>query len=126
MPTELRDDLSGISGIDEQQTPPPSPDDKTEKERNRFDRARQEITIQGLQQDIREREKYASRIFRLVVCWLSAILLIVIAQGVRWPWMSQYIGFDLPESVLIALVTTTTASVVGILLIVTRHLFPQR
>lgn len=126
MPTELRDDLSGISGIDEQQTPPPSPDDKTEKERHRFDRARQEITIQGLQQDIREREKYASRIFRLVVCWLSAILLIVIAQGVRWPWMSQYIGFDLPESVLIALVTTTTASVVGILLIVTRHLFPQR
>ena len=40
--------------------------------------------------------------------------------------MSQYIGFDLPESVLIALVTTTTASVVGILLIVTRYLFPPR
>ena len=28
--------------------------------------------------------------------------------------VSVYIGFDLPESVLIALVTTTTASVVGI------------
>ena len=126
MPTELGNDLSGISGIDEQRAPPPSSDDKTEKERSRFDRARQEITIQGLQQDIREREKYASRIFRLVVCWLSSILLIVIAQGVRWPWMSRYIGFDLPESVLIALVTTTTASVVGILLIVTRYLFPQR
>lgn len=126
MPTELGDDLSAISGIDEQRTPPPSSDDKTEKERSRFDRARQEITIQGLQQDIREREKYASRIFRLVVCWLSSILLMVIAQGVRWPWMSRYIGFDLPESVLIALVTTTTASVVGILLIVTRYLFPQR
>ena len=48
------------------------------------------------------------------------------AQGIRWPWLSQYIGFHLPEAVLIALVTTTTASVVGILLIVTRYLFPQR
>ena len=116
MPTELGDDLSSIS---EQQTPPPKPDDKT-------DRDRQEIANQELKQNIKEREKYASRIFRLVVRWLSSILLIVIAQGVRWPWMSQYIGFDLPESVLIALVTTTTASVVGILLIVTRYLFPQR
>ena len=122
MPTEIGDELSSVA---EQRTPAPGPDDKTERESNRFDRARQEITIQGLQQDISERKR-AGRIFRLVVCWLSSILLIVIAQGTRWPWMSRHIGFDLPESVLIALVTTTTASVVGILLIVTRYLFPQR
>lgn len=123
MPTEIGDDLSSVA---EQRTPAPGPDDKTEKESNRFDRAREELTIQGLQQDISERKTYAGRIFRLVVCWLSSIFLIVIAQGIRWPWMSRYVGFDLPESVLIALVTTTTASVVGILLIVTRYLFPPR
>ena len=123
MPTEIGDDLSSLA---EQPTHAPGPDDKTERESDRFDRARQEITIQGLQQDISERKTYAGRIFRLVVCWLFSIFVIVIAQGIRWPWMSRYIGFDLPESVLIALVTTTTASVVGILLIVTRYLFPQR
>ncbi len=123
MPTEIGDELSSVV---EQPTPAPGPDDKTEKESDRFDRAREQLAIQGLQQDISERKTYAGRIFRLVVCWLSSILLIVIAQGIRWPWLSQYIGFYLPEAVLIALVTTTTASVVGILLIVTRYLFPQR
>ena len=48
--------------------------------------------MEGMQQDIRERKTYAGRIFHLVVYWLSSILLIVMAQGIRWPWMSQYIS----------------------------------
>ena len=88
--------------------------------------ALEEEYVRGLKQDIDERKKYANRIFVLVAIWLAVVVAVLVADGIRWPWMAQYVGFDLPEAVLIALITTTTGGVVGILLIVARYLFPQR
>lgn len=83
-------------------------------------------SLKGALQDIEERKKYAQLIFWLVVGWLAVVVLILIVHGVRWPWMAQYVGFNLSEAVLIALITTTTGGVVGLLLIVVRYLFHQQ
>lgn len=45
---------------------------------------------------------------------------VVIAQGYNWSY------FLLPDNVLIALVTTTTGGVVGLLLVVVKYLFPLK
>lgn len=53
----------------------------------------------------------------IVVWWQSALLSIVERQGKK--------ELDIPVSVLLALVTTTTVNVFGFLLIVYRFVFPQ-
>jgi hypothetical protein len=76
--------------------------------------------LAGTQQDIAERKKYAGRTYWLVVVWLAMIGLIVLCQGFT------LLGFGLTSGVLITLIGSTTGSVVGIFLIVTRYLFPRR
>lgn len=100
--------------------------DETILEREDLDKKREREYVRGLKQDIDERKKYANRIFVLVAVWLAVVVVVLVADGIRWPWMARYVGFDLPEAVLMALITTTTGGVVGILLIVARYLFPQR
>lgn len=113
-------DLSAIGAL---QNLPPAADSKTISETEDL---KLRTHLRGLEQDIDERKKYANRIFVLVAIWLAVVVVVLVADGIRWPWMAQYIGFDLPEAVLMALITTTTGGVVGILLIVARYLFPQR
>ena len=113
-------DLSAIGAL---QNLPPAADSKTISETEDL---KLRTRLRGLEQDIDERKKYANRIFVLVAIWLAVVVVVLVADGIRWPWMARYVGFDLPEAVLMALITTTTGGVVGILLIVARYLFPQR
>jgi len=76
--------------------------------------------IKQLEQDREERKKYAGRSFGLVCGWLLVLGLLMGLQGFR------VCGFLLSDSVLIALVTSTTASIVAIFVLVTKYLFPQR
>lgn len=71
------------------------------------------------QQDRDERLRYAKRIYWLLVGWLGWMGGVVIAQGLRLR------GFVLADGVLIALVGSTTATVIGIFLIVANYLFPR-
>jgi len=96
------------------------------EERLWLENKRLQSQVEDLEQDRKERRKYAQRIFYMVVGWLIAMILIVVATGVRWPWAHQYIGFDLAERIVLTLITTTTVSVVGIFLIVASYLFPKR
>ena len=74
------------------------------------------------EQDIEARKKYVSRIYRLVVSWLAAVIGVVLLEGQgEAPWL---VPFSLDTAVLVALVTSATATVVGILLVVVRYLFP--
>ena len=75
--------------------------------------------VQGERQNIEERKKYASRIFWLVAGWLISMVIIVVLQGFK------LFGFRLSTSVLMALVTSTTAGVLGTLTIVVRYLFSR-
>jgi hypothetical protein len=74
--------------------------------------------IRGAEQDIDERKKYAHRAFCLVVAWLVVIGIILLLQGFHAD------GFELSGGVLEILIGSTTGSIVGIFLIVTRYLFP--
>lgn len=79
------------------------------------------IENKKLKSEIAEREKYARRIFRLIVGWLAFVGLIVVADGVCEPIFG--FSFNLSDAVLITLITTTTASVLGLFIVVISYLF---
>ena len=76
--------------------------------------------IADRQQDRLERKKYAARVFNFLVLFTFTVLLIVVLNG-----LSNWICFYLSDSVLITLITTSLATIVGIFLIVMRYLFKQ-
>ncbi len=69
-------------------------------------------------QDRYERKKYAFRTFIFLSAFTAFILLIIIAAG-----FSKVIPFSLNDTVLISLITSSLATVVGIFILVMRYLF---
>lgn len=69
-------------------------------------------------QDRTERKKYAYRTFIFLCAFTVIVLLIVVAAG-----LSSTLSFVLSDSVLIALITSSLASIVGIFILVMRYLF---
>ena len=76
--------------------------------------------IKELRQERKERKKYAARIFWMICTWLIVLMSLFVFQGFLGPWG----WFSLSDAALIAIATTTTASVTGIFLLVVKHLFP--
>jgi uncharacterized membrane protein len=72
-------------------------------------------TLKSLRQDRRERRRYAEQIFTLISTWLFTVLFILI--------INTKAGLRLSDSVIITLITTTTASVLGLFVIVINYLF---
>lgn len=68
---------------------------------------------------------YANRLFCVMVGWLVVVAYMVLAQGFG-VGIHAYGRFHLADSVVIALVTTTTATVIGVFLTVANYLFPRR
>jgi hypothetical protein len=87
-----------------------------------FDLQAAQENLEQSRQDRAERKKYASHIFKLVCAWLGAIVAMLLSQGFLGPWRL----FHLSDSVLIATVTSTTASIVAIFAFVAKYLFPRR
>jgi hypothetical protein len=71
-------------------------------------------------QDRTERKNYANKVYKLVLGFLFVILLIVIATAII------PVKFYLSDSVLITLLTTASANVIGIFTIVMKYLFKQQ
>jgi len=71
--------------------------------------------LKGRKQDRKERKKYALHIFRFIWIWCGGILLIMVAIGLG------YLKFD--NSVIITLITTTTANILALFVIVANYLF---
>ena len=94
-------------------------DDSVSDEQRELDRRWQEEGLWQAQQDREERKTYATRISWLVCLWLSVIVALVALQG----FLGQRGWFSLSDSVLIAIATTTTASVTALLVVVLRYLF---
>jgi hypothetical protein len=65
-----------------------------------------------------ERTKYAMCIFVLSATWLIFIAVIIVHSGLK--------TLKFADSVLIALITTTTINVLGLFYIVARWLFPNK
>lgn len=64
------------------------------------------------------RKKYIPKLFWMVVVWLIFVSLIVVFTALGC--------LQLSDAVLIALITTTTATVLGIFVIVAKWLFPSQ
>lgn len=69
-------------------------------------------------QDREERKKYAYRTFIFLSSFTAVVLIITIAAG-----FSEKLGFKLDNTVLISLITSSLASIVGIFILVMRYLF---
>jgi len=64
------------------------------------------------------RKQHASRLFGLTVCWIVVLWGVLMLQGFgKWPLaFCNYVGmaFSLSNTVLVAFMTTTTATVLGL------------
>ncbi|MEJ7586561.1 MAG: hypothetical protein WKI04_03255 [Ferruginibacter sp.] len=70
-----------------------------------------------ISQNISERKKYATKIFRLTVSWTTAIFFVIFLNGFAFHC------FYISDKVLITLITTTTINFLGFFLLVTKYLF---
>lgn len=71
--------------------------------------------IRKFEDDNEGRKEFSRSIFAVMVIWMFFVLMIVI-QSANGKW-------HLSDSVLIALITTTTANVIGTFIIVANYLF---
>ena len=69
------------------------------------------------QQNRAQRKEYADHIFVFLFVYMLFVGLIIAGVGCR------HCGFELSDTVLIALITTTTANVIGIFVFVVKYLF---
>lgn len=104
-------------------SPPAGVDPNSERlareERDFLENEHLRSSLLDRKQDRKERLKYAKRIFILLVAWISALGVIIAFQGFGFR------GFRLSDAVVLALVGSTTISVIGIFLIVANYLFPR-
>jgi hypothetical protein len=98
---------------------PDDPDPHTEEEIDDLDAQQRKLFLADLQQDIDLRREFAGKIYWLVIIWVLAILAIVVLQGFR------ICNFELSNSVLLALIGSSTLNIVGLLYVVTHYLFPK-
>jgi hypothetical protein len=103
----------------------PNPEDDA-KTRAELEAERLQEQVFDLQSDRAFREKYAPKILRLIQVWLSVVVAILLLDGVGIPSERWRVTFDLSDQVLLALIGGTTASVIGLLVIVITYIFPRR
>lgn len=104
-----------------------SQNDKDNLPENQLKEKLNDIQIKLNQQDVFDREQdreqrriFADKIFSLLCVYLLVVGLIVIGCG------NQNGAFHLSDSVLVVLITTTTANVIGIFILVVKYLFNPR
>jgi hypothetical protein len=87
-----------------------------------FDANLRACELKQINDIINARKAYAEKVFKLVVFWLIAVLVILIVQGlVQTIWEKSVLS----DHVLMALIGGTTVNVIGIFTIVANFLFPK-
>lgn len=107
--------------IQTKENPSPKPDKETESEIRNIEATAKRIENDGKRQDIEERKKYANKIFWLISIWLICIYVIICLAG----FGKSYGFFIVNDSVLVSLITSTTATVIGLFVIVVNYLFKK-
>lgn len=97
---------------------------RAEREQSLF---RSKLSNQEYQDEIEFRRFLTRVLLKVTAAWLIFLAVIIVLQGLHktiFPWLGNYFfGFYLEPSVMIAILTTTTLTVVGLFLVVTRHIF---
>lgn len=73
--------------------------------------------LEDRKQDRKERKHYAEKTFGFLCTYMLLVFLLLVFAG------CDNIEFHFSDSVVVALITTTTANVIGIFLFVMRYLF---
>lgn len=98
---------------------------------------RDRLALEQFRAEITDRTYYGKKLFALCTGWLAVALLTVWASALDWTlrpvtflvftyFVPAPTDFTLSDAVLITLITTTTATVVGLFVLVVRYLFPTR
>lgn len=95
------------------------PDALSRRERLDLEYERGVAQLENYKEEIKQRRKYARRIFILTCLWVTAIYGLILLQGFA------YKGFHVSDSVLLAAIGTTTANIIGVFLIVAKYLFTR-
>lgn len=80
----------------------------------------EQARLESYRQDTHERRTFARYIFWMVALWLLGIFAVVVCRGVKT------LNFELSDTVMVALITTTTINVAAFFLAVTKYLFPSK
>ncbi len=96
-----------------------------EDDKLRLEVKRYQFELDELHQNMAERKGYARKLFVMLCVWLAIILGITIFNGIVKLASGDYV-FRLSDTILVTLITTTTANVAAFFLVVTRYLFPVR
>jgi hypothetical protein len=102
---------------------PPLPNDEADvrfakDEQRWYSREKRRVQLEGLMNDVAARKTWGERVFWLLVAWLAADFICVCADGFVWN------GFHVSDTIVITLITTTTANVLGLGYVVAKYLFP--
>ena len=73
--------------------------------------------LENKKQNRNQRKTYANKLFVFLCVYMALVFLVLLFCGF------SLFGFTLSDTVLVALITTTTANVIGIFAFVVRYLF---
>ncbi|KAB2914478.1 MAG: hypothetical protein F9K23_13710 [Bacteroidetes bacterium] len=104
-------DLIQLSSLDDEKQ-------ELDLEAKRLKNEESKLKLTALKEYLEARKDFANLIFTLVCVWLFFILVIVIATGKG--------NLVLSDTVLVALITTTTINVCGFLYVIAKFLFPSK
>lgn len=76
--------------------------------------------LENKKQNRSQRKTYANKLFMLLCVYMALVFLVLFFCGF------SLFGFTLSDTVLVALITTTTANVIGIFAFVVRYLFHSK
>lgn len=76
--------------------------------------------LKGRIQDREQRKEFAIKIYHFLCFYLSSVLFLIILSA------TPLIKFELTEAIIITLLTTTTANIIGIFILVVKYLFATR
>lgn len=120
--------LSILDSLHQPEVPEPVPEDGADSTLTgrelEYELQRREQIIREKNDEIQRhreehglRKRYVSNVFFLICAFLFLVLAIVVFTGIGW--------LRLSDTVIVTLLTTTSASVIGILLIAFKWLFPD-
>lgn len=89
-------------------------------EKLRIENERKNEEIRDLKQDRSQRKEYADRLFSFMCCYMACVFFLLFVSG------CGYLNFRLSDSVLIALLGTTTANVLSLFAFVAAYLFYRK
>lgn len=76
--------------------------------------------LRSREQDRQQRKEFATKIYNFLCAYLSIVFFLVILSG------ASCVKFELTEGVVITLLSTTTANVIGIFILVVKYLFAAK